>query len=138
MRTRIEPKTFFAAERTLLSWLQVAVLILLISLSLLSNALGGGGGGGVIIMPQGEGAASTAAADQQQRAQHAKTTRLVGIIFGPVAIAVMAYAIAVYHWRTRAILSRAELRYDDTFGPTALVLILIVICVVCVSLAAMA
>lgn len=138
VRTRIEPKTFFAAERTLLSWLQVAVLILLISLSLLSNALGGGGGGGVIIMPQGEGAASTAAADQQQRAQHAKTTRLVGIIFGPVAIAVMAYAIAVYHWRTRAILSRAELRYDDTFGPTALVLILIVICVVCVSLAAMA
>ena len=99
----------------------MAVLILLISLSLLSTNV-----------PPVENNDANA---QQQR-QHATTNRLVGLCFGPVAIAVMAYAIAVYHWRTRAIIGRVTLRYDDTFGPTALVLILMVVAIACVSLAA--
>ena len=42
MRSRVEPKTFFANERTFLNWLHISVLIMLTGLSLLgSNALGG-------------------------------------------------------------------------------------------------
>ena len=50
MRTRVEPKTFFANERTFLQWLQISVLILFTGLSLLGassvapSAAGGGGG----------------------------------------------------------------------------------------------
>ena len=49
MRTRVEPKTFFANERTFLQWLQISVLILFTGLSLLGgssvapSAAGGGG-----------------------------------------------------------------------------------------------
>ena len=50
MRTRVEPKTFFANERTFLQWLQISVLILFTGLSLLGgssvapSAAGGSGG----------------------------------------------------------------------------------------------
>ena len=50
VRTRVEPKTFFANERTFLQWLQISVLILFTGLSLLAgssvapSAAGGGGG----------------------------------------------------------------------------------------------
>ena len=37
VRTRIEPKTFFANERTFLQWLNIAVLVMLTSLSLLGG-----------------------------------------------------------------------------------------------------
>lgn len=37
VRTRVEPKTFFANERTFLSWVNVAVLIMFTALSLLSD-----------------------------------------------------------------------------------------------------
>lgn len=49
VRTRVEPKTFFANERTFLQWLQISVLILFTGLSLLGgssvapSAAGGGG-----------------------------------------------------------------------------------------------
>lgn len=39
VRSRIEPKTFFAAERTFLSWLNLSALLLLVSLSLMATAL---------------------------------------------------------------------------------------------------
>ena len=35
VRTRVEPKTFFANERTFLSWLQISVLVMMIAFALL-------------------------------------------------------------------------------------------------------
>lgn len=35
VRTRVEPKTFFANERTFLAWLQISVLVMLTAMSLL-------------------------------------------------------------------------------------------------------
>lgn len=52
VRTRVEPKTFFAAERTFLSWINIAVLLMFAALSLAStgggggNSIAGSGGGG--------------------------------------------------------------------------------------------
>lgn len=43
MRSRVEPKTFFANERTFLSWLHIAVLIMLTGLTLLGGSFDGGG-----------------------------------------------------------------------------------------------
>ncbi|GAX80220.1 hypothetical protein CEUSTIGMA_g7658.t1 [Chlamydomonas eustigma] len=37
LRTRVEPKTFFAAERTFLAWVNIAVLVMFTSLSLMSS-----------------------------------------------------------------------------------------------------
>lgn len=37
VRTRIEPKTFFANERTFLSWLSIAILVMFMGLSLLGG-----------------------------------------------------------------------------------------------------
>ena len=48
VRTRVEPKVFFANERTFLQWLQISVLLMFTGLSLLGGSsvgsLGGGGG----------------------------------------------------------------------------------------------
>lgn len=35
VRTRVEPKTFFANERTFLQWLQISVLVMMIAFALL-------------------------------------------------------------------------------------------------------
>lgn len=45
VRTRIEPKTFFANERTFLSWLSIAIMVMFMGLSLLDGASLGGLGG---------------------------------------------------------------------------------------------
>ena len=46
IRTRVEPKTFFANERTFLQWLQISVLIMFMGLSLLgTSSLAGGSSG---------------------------------------------------------------------------------------------
>eukprot|EP00798_Chlamydomonas_sp_ICE-L_P011226 gene11226-18855_t len=37
VRSRVEPKTFFASERTFLAWINIAVLVMFTSLSLMSN-----------------------------------------------------------------------------------------------------
>ncbi len=46
VRTRVEPKTFFANERTFLQWLQISVLVMLIAMGLLTGSLVGTSGGG--------------------------------------------------------------------------------------------
>ena len=59
VRTRVEPKVFFANERTFLQWLQISVLLMLTGLSLLggsSSSLGGSSGG------SSSGSSSTCAA----------------------------------------------------------------------------
>lgn len=103
---RAEPKSFFANERTLLSWIQIAVLILLLSTSLVTG--GGGGGGGA----PGAGDCSTAAC---------RASALAGAAVAPVAVLLMAYALAVHRSRTRKLLARAPARWDDARGPAALV-----------------
>jgi hypothetical protein len=39
VRTRVDPKTFFANERTFLQWLQIAVLVMFTALSLLRRVI---------------------------------------------------------------------------------------------------
>ena len=41
-RARVEPKTFFSAERSFLAWINIAVLVMLTSLSLMAVSSGCG------------------------------------------------------------------------------------------------
>ena len=50
---KVEPKTFFANERTMLQWLSMSILILFMSLALLSLDGGGYRGTAVIVNRRG-------------------------------------------------------------------------------------
>jgi len=93
---RVEPKTFFANERTLIQWLSFLVLILSTGMIL------------VRISPNWQG------------------FRIVGLAFTIIALTFMLYALSVYHRRRRAIRERKKGPYDDPYGPGILVALLMV------------
>lgn len=125
VRTRVEPKTFFANERTFLQWLNIAVLIMLTALSLLS-------GSAIIGTMAGAGAGSyncTAGA-------MCNATRISGAIIAPVAVLFMLYALWMYKKRSIQILRREAVRYDDQRGPVLLTAALIAVTVISIVLTA--
>lgn len=107
VRTRVEPKTFFANERTFLSWLQISVLIMFMGLTLL-------GGSGT---PLAGGISSGASSGS-------KGSQIAGLIISPVAFIFTLYALFMYKKRTIQIIRRENVRYDDQTGPVLLVLLL--------------
>jgi SPX domain protein involved in polyphosphate accumulation/uncharacterized membrane protein YidH (DUF202 family) len=113
VRTRVEPKTFFANERTFLQWINVSVLVMFLALSLLSGSS----------LAPGLGSSMTTACN----ADDAKCLagKLSGAIIAPVALAFMGYALFMYKKRTLQILRRETVRYDDQRGPVVLVVILL-------------
>uniref|UniRef100_A0A383VD06 SPX domain-containing protein n=1 Tax=Tetradesmus obliquus TaxID=3088 RepID=A0A383VD06_TETOB len=108
---RIEPKTFFANERTFLSWLHMAVTLGSIAAALLgfSNTKG-------------------------QTGLSAHLVEIIALILLPVAISMCGYAIFIFKWRSDMIAKKRPQHFDDRVGPlglcaavvTALVAILIV------------
>ena len=92
---KIDPKTFFANERTFLKWLSNSMMIGGMAVALLGFA--------------------NAASDGAQ---------LAGVILLPVSVLFMFYALAVFRRRAHCIYMREPIRYDDTRGPTLLVVIL--------------
>eukprot|EP00216_Chloropicon_sp_CCMP2111_P003955 CAMPEP_0198241892 /NCGR_PEP_ID=MMETSP1446-20131203/7108_1 /TAXON_ID=1461542 ORGANISM="Unidentified sp, Strain CCMP2111" /NCGR_SAMPLE_ID=MMETSP1446 /ASSEMBLY_ACC=CAM_ASM_001112 /LENGTH=743 /DNA_ID=CAMNT_0043924821 /DNA_START=269 /DNA_END=2503 /DNA_ORIENTATION=+ len=119
VRTRIEPKTFFANERTFLSWLQVSVIVIFMAFSLmdgssLSNAFVGGS------------SKSERKADETRL--HA--SQVSGALLAPIGIAFMLYALYMHRMRTMQILRRETVRFDDQRGPVLVVSGLAIACVV--------
>lgn len=86
---RVEPKTFFANERTLLQWLNIAVLLASVAITLLSF---------------GQTAAKAA-----------------GLLLSPVAVFFIGYSFLIYLRRSRALLRKEPIDYNDHFGPAVLV-----------------
>lgn len=82
---RIEPKVYFANERTFLSWLNFTVVLGALAVGMLNF---------------GDRAAFWSAT-----------------IFTLVALATMAYALTIFHWRARSIRKRGSAGFDDRFGP---------------------
>ncbi|KAF9360046.1 vacuolar transporter chaperone [Mortierella sp. AD094] len=85
---RVEPKVFFANERTFLSWLNFTVLLGSLAIGLLNFG--------------------------------DRVGRISAGVFTIVAVLVMVYALATFHWRADRIRKRLPGPYDDRFGPTAL------------------
>ncbi|OII73230.1 G-protein associated signal transduction protein [Cryptosporidium ubiquitum] len=91
---RVEPKTFFANERTLLQWMNMSVLLATISVSLLSFGT--------------------------------QVGHICGLIMAPVAIFFIAYSYYIYLKRNKALETKEPISYNDKFGPTLLVMCLII------------
>ncbi|KAH8739110.1 G-protein associated signal transduction protein [Cryptosporidium ryanae] len=91
---RVEPKTFFANERTLLQWMNMSVLLSTISISLLSFGT--------------------------------QVGQICGLIMAPVGIFFIGYSYYIYIKRNKALENKESISYNDKFGPTLLVLCLIV------------
>jgi len=114
VRTRIEPKTFFANERTFLSWMTIAVMVMFMGLSLLdgSNLVNAGVGG----------SANTRACEDHHSCQ---VSRISGALISPVALILMGYALYMYRKRTMQILRRETVRFDDQRGPIIVTVLLL-------------
>ncbi|PSC71737.1 VTC domain-containing [Micractinium conductrix] len=100
---KIEPKTFFANERTFLSWLHMAVTIGSIATALLgfsgSSKADPGGGRDLV--------------------------EFIACILLPVAILMCGYALLVFIWRGGQILDKSATLYDDRRGPLGLAAVIV-------------
>lgn len=117
VRTRIEPKTFFANERTFLSWLQVSVIVIFMAFSLMDGSTVGGLLGGKGKKDPGD-----------EHRLHA--SQISGALLAPIGIAFMGYALYMHKMRTMQILRRETVRFDDQRGPVLMVCGLAFACVV--------
>jgi uncharacterized membrane protein YidH (DUF202 family) len=109
---KIKPKTHFANERTLLQWVSASVLVMTGALALINFS-----------DPTSEGASAQGA-------------KLAGYLLSPVPILILAYALAMYYIRTKALslqegkkkgLQQDAGPWSDKFGPPTLVLVLCVV-----------
>ncbi|BGP26784.1 vacuolar transporter chaperone 4 [Rhodotorula toruloides] len=102
---RVEPKVFYANERTTLAWIEFSVIISAIGIGILSFS-----------DPHDDIALAAAAS------------------FTTVALLAILYTAWTYWWRVRMIRARQAVQYHDYIGPTALCAILLVAVIVNFSL----
>ena len=101
---KVEPKTYFANERTFLSWLHMAVTL-------------GSIGGALIGFKDLSHTASTP--------RKSLNTQIVGMVMSFVALIFCIYALRLYFWRSEAIRTKQVGTYDDRYGPAFLAFALI-------------
>jgi len=94
---KIEPKTFFANERTFLSWLHMALTMGSIATAMIGIS--------------------------SDEAQNSST--MIALIMLPASLLMCFYSVIVYYWRSSAILHHKELYYDDRRGPLALTCVIV-------------
>jgi uncharacterized membrane protein YidH (DUF202 family) len=94
---KVEPKVFFANERTFLSWLHMSVTLASAALAILAFSKGQGG-----------------------------FAQVYGLLLLPMSIIFCAYALHTFQWRRKKIQERDPGPYDDGFGPVLLAGMLIV------------
>ncbi|KAG6010665.1 hypothetical protein E4U21_005163 [Claviceps maximensis] len=88
---RVEPKVYFAAERTFLGWLEYSIYISTIAITLLNFG-----------------------------AHPTRTSFWISGIFTLLAIMSLCYSIGIYLYRSRSIRNRKAARFYDKWGPSAL------------------
>uniref|UniRef100_A0A7S2V667 DUF202 domain-containing protein n=1 Tax=Fibrocapsa japonica TaxID=94617 RepID=A0A7S2V667_9STRA len=93
---KIEPKVFFANERTFLAWLHMSVTLASISIAIIAFA------------------------------EHNEWSQVYGLLILPVAILFCMYALYNFLRRSSMIRRRDPGPYDDALGPSFLALILMV------------
>jgi uncharacterized membrane protein YidH (DUF202 family) len=131
---KIEPKTFFANERTLLQWLSMSTLLLFLSLGLLSFQAGSPSDTINLFRGQNTHVITEGKARQKRKITASDTC---GLALAPVAILFMIYALFTYLVRANRIVKREpSTRYDDIFGPSALVSVLVIVSITSIVLVA--
>ncbi|KAI3435623.1 hypothetical protein D9Q98_001683 [Chlorella vulgaris] len=104
---RIEPKTYFANERTFLAWLGMAT-----TLGTVSTAIAG-------------------FAVEDEDVKHSGgistgTVELITLTLLPVSIAMIAYALFTFYWRSEFIRRKQVGFFDDKVGPITLAIIVMI------------
>ncbi|GMH45835.1 hypothetical protein BSKO_13798 [Bryopsis sp. KO-2023] len=125
VRTRIEPKTFFANERTFLSWLTIAVMVMFMGLSLLDGGSFGGMAG-----PGGGAQPSKCTNADGSVKPTCNGAKISGALIAPVALVLMLYSLYMFRKRSIQILRRDNVRYDDQRGPALLTALLVVVLII--------
>ncbi|SPO00796.1 probable VTC4 - Protein controls Sec18p/NSF-dependent priming of SNAREs and HOPS [Cephalotrichum gorgonifer] len=88
---RVEPKVFFAAERTFLGWLEYSVYLSTIAATLLNFG-----------------------------SKDNLSTLVVPAVYSLVAVLSLVYSVIIYLYRSQAIRDRRAARYHDKWGPSVL------------------
>jgi uncharacterized membrane protein YidH (DUF202 family) len=95
---KIEPKVFFANERTFLAWMHISIILAGASIAILAFA------------------------EQDEN----PVSQLYGIMILPVAISFIIYSMYQYGRRTYMIRNRHPGPYEDVVGPTVLGVMLMI------------
>eukprot|EP00197_Chlamydomonas_leiostraca_P000109 CAMPEP_0202888524 /NCGR_PEP_ID=MMETSP1391-20130828/43232_1 /ASSEMBLY_ACC=CAM_ASM_000867 /TAXON_ID=1034604 /ORGANISM="Chlamydomonas leiostraca, Strain SAG 11-49" /LENGTH=704 /DNA_ID=CAMNT_0049571829 /DNA_START=1666 /DNA_END=3777 /DNA_ORIENTATION=+ len=98
---RIEPKTFFANERTFLAWLHMAVTLGSIAAALLGFSAGSD-------------------ADPAAEGLSRHLVEIIALILLPLGMAMCVYALYTFLWRAGNIARKRAVQFDDRIGPLAL------------------
>jgi len=101
---RIEPKTYFANERTFLSWLSMAT-----TMGSIGTAIAG-----------------FAVEDDEAITKHGiqkSTVELMALLMIPISILMIGYALFTFYWRSEFIRKKQIGFFDDKVGPVAVALI---------------
>ncbi|KAL4436324.1 hypothetical protein ABPG77_009886, partial [Micractinium sp. CCAP 211/92] len=115
---RIEPKTFFANERTFLSWLNMAVTIGSISAALLGFSGSSKADPGLSACRMHLGCVARGMDGAAWAGRN--MIEFIACILLPVAILMCGYALLVFIWRGGQIKDKAATLYDDRRGPLGL------------------
>lgn len=97
---RVEPKVYFAAERTFLSWFEFSIFLSAIAALLLNFG------------PEPE--------------HHTVWATAGAFGFTAVAVISLMYSMVLYLWRAKAIRERRAIRYYERVGPTVLCVLMVV------------
>ncbi|KAM0332558.1 hypothetical protein ACHAQA_002842 [Verticillium albo-atrum] len=88
---RVEPKVYFAAERTFLGWLEYSIYVGTVAVTLLNFGT-----------------------------NPTSPSFIVAGVFTLLAIASLCYSVAIYLYRSSAIRNRRNIKFYDRWGPSAL------------------
>ncbi|KAG2482276.1 hypothetical protein HYH03_018790 [Edaphochlamys debaryana] len=102
---RVEPKSYFANERTFLSWMGMAITL--------------GGVSSALIGFSGDD-------DSTDHLISKRTIDIITCIYSPLSILIMCYALFTYEWRSKFMRTKQIGFFDDKVGPiTVAVLVLL-------------
>eukprot|EP00873_Tetraselmis_striata_P041940 jgi/Tetstr1/462204/TSEL_007267.t1 len=122
------PRTFFSNERTFLSWLSIAVLLLFAGLSLMDGASFSSLSTPMPVRQApglGNPAGNNGTDGTGSNADRFMSHKITGIVIVPVSLVFMVYALLQYRHRAYKLMKREAIRYDDQIGPIMLVLFLL-------------
>lgn len=103
---RIEPKTFFANERTFLAWLHMSITLGSIAAALLGF--------------------STAASTDPTAGLSRHLVEVIALIMLPLAVGMCGYALMTFVWRAQNIAKKRPTGFDDRVGPLCLCIAVVV------------
>lgn len=107
---RVEPKSYFANERTFLSWMSMAITL--------------GGVSSALIGFSGD-------EDGTEQVISKRTIDIITVVYAPVSLFIMAYALFTYEWRSRFMHKKQIGFFDDKVGPiTVSILVLLTLIVI--------